>query len=197
MSLTTQTRPAPAAARPLRRFTVGEYYAMAAAGILKREDRVELIDGYLFAMSPIGIRHAACVLRLNRLFSRAVDPQAFVNVQNPVRLSNRSEPEPDLALLVPKDAYEARHPRADDVLLLVEVSETTFAFDRDVKLPLYALEGIREVWIVALEEDVVYAYRGPTDEGFAEARTLRRGEQIGVEAMPDVPPFAVNDILGA
>ena len=196
MSLTTQTRPA-SAARPLRRFTVGEYHAMAAAGILTPQDRVELIDGYLFAMSPVGIRHAACVLRLNRLFSRAVDPQAFVNVQNPVRLSNRSEPEPDLALLVPKDAYEVRLPRPDDVLLLVEVSETTLAFDRDVKLPLYAHEGIREVWIVALEEDVVYAYRGPTAEGFAEARTLRRGEQLGVEVLPDVSPFAVDDILGS
>ena len=196
MSPTTQTRPA-SATRPLRRFTVGEYHAMAAAGILTPQDRVELIDGYLFAMSPVGIRHAACVLRLNRLFSRAVDPQAFVNVQNPVRLSNRSEPEPDLALLVPKDAYEVRLPRPDDVLLLVEVSETTLGFDRDVKLPLYAREGIREVWIVALEEDGVYAYRGPTNEGFAQEQTLRRGEQIGVAALPDVLPFAIDDVLGA
>ena len=169
---------------------------MGRAGVFAPDERVELLDGYLYAMSPIGVRHAACVLRLTRLFSRAVDPHAFVSVQNPVRLSNRSEPEPDLALLAPKDVYDTRHPRPDDVLLLVEVSETTLPFDRDVKLPLYAREGIREVWIVALEEDRVYACRKPTSEGFGEQRALGRGGTLGIEALPDVRPFAVEEVLG-
>ena len=188
--------PAWTSARPLRRLTVDEYHAMGRAGVFAPDERVELLDGYLYAMSPIGIRHAACVRRLTRLFASAVGPRAIIDVQNPLRLSNHAEPEPDVTLLVPKDAYDVRLPRPDDVRLLVEVSDTTLPFDRDVKLPLYAREGVREVWIVALEEDRVYAYRKPTSEGYGERRTLGRGDELGVEALPDVRPFAVEEVLG-
>ena len=189
--------PTSTSAPPLYRFTTDEYHAMGRAGVFAPDERVELLDGYIFAMSPIGVRHAACVRRLTDLFYARVHPQASVSVQSPIRLSNRSEPEPDVALLAPKDAYEARHPRPDDVLLVVEVSETTLPFDRDVKLPLYARERIREVWIVALEEDRIYTYRKPTAEGFGEQRTLERGDTLEVEALPDVRPFAVEEILGS
>lgn len=180
----------------LRRFTVSEYYAMSQSGILKEDDRVELLNGTIIAMSPIGSRHAERVRTITALFYERVYPKALISVQDPIRLDNRSEPGPDLALLVPKDVYAARHPRPDEVLLVVEVSVTTLAFDRDVKLPLYARAGIPEVWLLALDEDRLYLYRQPGADGYAETRTLERGDTVNVTALPEVS-FDVADLLGA
>ncbi len=187
----------PATLPHVRCFTVAEYHAMVRAGILKENDRIELIDGRLITMSPIGSRHAACVDRLTRLFILSVGDDAVVRVQSPIRLDNRSEPEPDVALLAPKDLYAARHPRPDEVLLVVEVAVTTLPFDRDVKLPLYARAGIPEVWIVALDEDQVYVCRQPSPEGYATCTTLTRSDTVHVEALADAGPFAVADLLNA
>ncbi|HLT47219.1 MAG TPA: Uma2 family endonuclease [Rubricoccaceae bacterium] len=190
--------PPPVSDEPRERlFTVDEYYAMARAGILGPEDRVELIEGRIVAMSPIGHRHASSVSRLTRFFVRHADAFAVVWIQSPVRLSTRTEPEPDLALLVPKDAYAARHPRPEEVLLLIEVADTTLAYDRDTKLPLYAREGVREVWIVALPEERVHVYRRPTPEGYAEHAVFERGAALRAGALPeDVPPLPIEVALG-
>ena len=128
--------------RKPRLFTVSEYHAMVPAGVLCENDRVELIRGQIIPMSPIGSRHANCVDHLTELFIVRVRPQATVRVQNPIRLGNHSEPQPDLTLLIPKEIYAARHPRPDEVLLLVEVAVTSVDFDRQVKVPLYAEEGV-------------------------------------------------------
>src|SRR5438067_8717714 len=123
-------------------FTVDEYYGMAEAGILGPEDRVELIDGEIFQMSPLGNRHVGCVNRGNRLFLTAFLGRAVVSTQHPVQLNNYTEPEPDLALLkFLSDDYSGKKVRAEDVLLIVEVSDTTLRFDRNVKMPRYALAG--------------------------------------------------------
>jgi Uma2 family endonuclease len=127
-----------------RRFTVHDYHRMGEAGILHEDDRVELIEGELVEMTAIGTRHFSCVNRLNRLLVMHVGDDAIVSVQNPVRLNEYNEPQPDLAVIRPRD-YKESLPMPEDVLLLIEVSDSTLAYDRGVKLTLYARAGIREV----------------------------------------------------
>jgi len=180
-----------------RRFTVSEYHRMAEAGILGEDDPVELIDGQIYVMSPIGSQHAACVDRLTRLFILALHNQVLVRTQNPILLAPDSEPEPDVALLTPRDdAYAARHPRPDEVMLIVEVSGSSLEFDQTTKLPLYAQAGIPEVWIVALQADQIHIYREPSASGYAEHTTCERGDALTIQALPDASPFAVEDVLG-
>jgi Uma2 family endonuclease len=188
------TAPAPP---QTRRFTVSEYHRMAEAGILGEDDPVELINGQIYVMTPIGSQHAACVDRLTRLFVLAFHDQATVRVQNPILLGPDSEPEPDVSLLAPRDdAYAARHPRPEEVMLIVEVAGSSLAFDQKTKLPLYAQAGIPEVWIVALDEDQIHIYREPTASGYAAHTTHERGDTITVQPLPDAETFAVKDILG-
>jgi Uma2 family endonuclease len=145
-------------------FTVDDYYRMAEAGILKSTDRVELIRGEIIEMSPIGRRHAASVDRATELFVTRLHGRAIVRVQNPNRLDQYSEPQPDISLLKPRtDYYESGHPEPADIYLVIEVSDTPLAFDRDVKLPMYAIAGIREVWIVDLNGSALLVQ--PIDDG--------------------------------
>ena len=179
-----------------RRFTVAEYDQMAQADILSEDDRVELIDGEILEMTPIGRRHAGCVDCLAHLFYRSLGQAAQIRVQGPVRLSERSEPQPDIAVLRPRlDFYRLGHPTPEDVLLLVEVAETSAEGDRRVKAPLYARSDIREFWLVDLEEDVIFVYRDPTPTGYRTVRGARRGERLAPLAFP-AEEFAVADILG-
>jgi len=179
-----------------RLFTVAEYHRMVEAGILGEDDRVELIEGEIITMSPIGSRHAACVKRLTRLFDRSVGERAILGVQDPIRLGELSEPQPDLTLLKPRpDFYAAEHPGPQDILLLIEVAETSAEFDRHVKVPLYARFGIPEVWIVDLAEDGLDVFRHPSLEGYQTVQKLQRGESIVPLLLPDLQS-AVEAILG-
>src|SRR5574337_610208 len=167
--------------RPLaptrHRLNVDAYYRMAEAGILTDPHRVELIDGEIIDMPAIGSPHAAITNRLARRFSRSFgDEVALVSVQSPLRLDAHNEPEPDLMLLQPRaDGYRASHPGAADVLLLVEVAETSLAYDRTTKLPLYAKFGVPEVWIVDLKGPAVEVYREPRGDGYALKQRLAAG----------------------
>jgi Uma2 family endonuclease len=188
--------PTMAAYAKTRQFTVDEYYRMADAGILTEDDRVELIDGEIIEMPPIGSPHASCVLRLNRFFDRSVGESALVSVQNPLHLDDRSEPEPDVMLLRPRaDFYRSGHPTAADVLLLIEVSDSTIAFDRGVKIPLYARHRIPEVWLVDIGEDAIHVYRDPSPTGYRTVATHGRGERLTPSSFSDLS-FAVDEILG-
>ena len=179
-----------------RRFTAIEYHRMGQAGILREDDRLELLEGEIVEMAPIGSRHQATVDRLNRLFSSRAADAAMVRVQGPVRLGDDSEPQPDLILLRRRsDFYASAHPGPEDVLLLVEVSDTSAEYDREVKLPLYARHGIVEVWLVGLEAGVVEVYRGPTTHGYQEVSQLQRGQGLSSEALPQLE-LAVDEILG-
>ena len=179
-----------------RRFTVDEYYWMARVGILRPSDRVELIDGEIIEMNPIGEPHAGTVNRLNSVFSRRLGDAVIVAVQNPIRLDNGSEPEPDLALLRPRrDFYATGHPTPSDVLLVVEVSDTTVEYDTQTKAPLYARAGIPELWIVDLTRACVMVYLDPADAGYATTRVLRRGEVLRPLAFPDLA-LPIDDVLG-
>jgi Uma2 family endonuclease len=170
-----------------RRFSVDEYYRMAEAGILHEDDRVELLDGEIIEMTPIGSLHAACVDRLTRFFVSACGDRAIVRVQNPVRLSTESEPEPDLAILRPRADYYARaHPGPADVLLVIEVADSSLDYDRGRKAEAYARSGIPELWIVDLASEVVFVCRDPRAGSYRVEETRRRGQRLEVAGLAGV-----------
>ena len=176
------------------RFTVHDYHRMGEAGILHEDDRVELIEGEIVEMAAIGTRHFTCVNRLNRMLVMGVGEAAVVSVQNPVRLNEHTEPQPDITVIRPRD-YTQSLPVPEDVLLLVEVSDTTIAYDRNVKLPLYARAGIREVWLVNLPARTIEQYTDPSDEGYRRVDHKRGGQKLHPAALPDLTP-TVDEILG-
>jgi Uma2 family endonuclease len=179
-----------------RSFTVDEYHRMVEAGILREDDRVELLDGQIVEMSPIGPRHAGCVSALNHLLIRRLGDTVILGIQNPLVLRPRSAPEPDVAVLRRKAGfYRDAHPGPDDVLLVIEVADSSAETDRDVKIPLYAAAGIREVWLVDLEHERVHVYRSPSGNGYADVRTLARGDTV-VPLLVASGPVEVREILG-
>jgi Uma2 family endonuclease len=167
--------------------TVEQYYQMAQVGLLSPDDRVELIEGEIIDMAPIGSEHAGIVTTLAEWFNDALRKRATVAVQNPVRLGERSEPEPDLAILHRRqDRYRSAHPTAADVYLIIEVGQTSARYDREVKLPLYAKHAIPEVWIIDTEKRELSIHRDPQGERYAsQSRTTAPGK-IKLAALPDV-----------
>lgn len=169
------------------RFTVKEYYRMAETGILRPDARVELLNGKIIDMSPIGPFHGSLVKRLSRLFTLKANDRWIVSTQDSLRLNDYSEPEPDVALLKPSpDIYASRHPQPDDVFLLIEVSDTTLDYDREEKLPAYGRAGIAEVWIVNLNNATVEVYLDPHFTGYGAKSVLQAGDQSVPQAFPDV-----------
>lgn len=160
------------------RFTVREYHAMVEAGLLSEDDRVELIDGEIVEMAPIGTRHLACVVALTHLLTKASDDRYFVSVQNPILLDEGTEPQPDLSLLRTRPNPTGELPGPENLLLIVEVSDTTLDYDRKVKLPRYGRSGVPEVWIVDLQSRRVEIYTDPFPEGYQQSRTAGAGEQV-------------------
>lgn len=158
---------------------------MAAAGIFSEDDRVELIEGEIVEMNPIGSRHAACVGRLTKLLERIAGDVSIVWVQNPVQVNDYSEPLPDVALLRPRDDFYAQaNPQAADVLLIIEVADSSVGYDRGIKLPLYAGAAIPEVWLVNLPDETIEIYRLPLGNSYQEARTVKRGESAASKSIP-------------
>lgn len=169
------------------RFSVRDYYRMAEAGVLAPDARVELVDGEIHDMSPIGPFHGGVVNRLNRLFTGAASGRYLVSVQNSARLDDYSEPQPDLMLLKPApDDFMSHHPGADDVFLLIEVADTSLTHDRERKIPVYARSGISEVWIINLSEESIEVYREPHLRGYAIKNTLRAGDDAVPQRFPDI-----------
>jgi len=168
------------------RFSVEDYYRMGETGLLGPDARVELLDGEIIDMSPIGPSHGGVVSRLLRLFARMSSGRFLLTVQNPVRLDEHSEPQPNLMLLkaLPDD-YTTRHPGPRDVLLLIEVAGSSLAYDRGTKLPAYGRSGISEVWIVNLEDETIEVYREPHLAGYASTTLVRPGEKAYPLAFPD------------
>jgi Uma2 family endonuclease len=166
-----------------RRFTVAEYEEMASAGILHEDDRVELIMGEVVEMSPIGGRHIACVNRLNRLLNRHLDERFIVSVQNPLRLSPNSEPQPDLAILNNHD-YGGEPPTAADALLVIEVADSSRDYDRGTKLPIYAAAGIAESWLIDLVAGGIERHTEPGANGYRLIARAGRGESLASVVVP-------------
>lgn len=169
-----------------KRFSVADYHRMGEAGIFGEDDRVELIEGEIIEMTPIGSPHGGRVKQLNRLLAQAVGERAVIAVQDPVVLGERSEPEPDLALLRPRaDFYTESHPRPPDVWLLIEVADTSLAFDRDVKVPLYARHGIPEVWLVDIEHRQVLRFAVPRDGVYQVEGVIDLGRPTPLPGLAD------------
>jgi Uma2 family endonuclease len=185
------------AAVPVRRcFSVDEYYRMAEAGILIDDERVELIEGEIVQMPPIGSVHSGVVNRGNDRFAGPLAGRAVVSIQNPVHLSSHSELVPDLALLRPRpDYYDESHPGPADVLLIIEVSDSTLRYDRGRKLAAYAAAGIPEVWIEDVKGKRILIYRAPTDGEYARMEIVGQGGTLSPLAFPDLV-LKVTDLLG-
>jgi Uma2 family endonuclease len=178
---------------PYHRWTVDEFHQMAIAGLLDETDRVELIEGEMIDMAPIGSKHAFIVNRISQLLSARVGEQCLVSTQNPVRLGDRSEPQPDIALLQIGN-YMASFPTASDVLLIVEVSDSTLEYDRDIKLGLYARHGIPEVWLLDVNAGELTLYREPAEGQYRLIRKPTNAEAVAPMAMPEAL-FSLVEIM--
>lgn len=171
---------------PRHRLTVADFLRMGKAGILGENAPVELIEGDLIDMLPIGSRHAAVVGRLTHLLVQAAGDRAIVWVQNPISINEHTMPQPDVALLKPRaDSYSSAHPRPGDVLLIIEVAETTLEYDIKVKLPLYARAGVPEVWIIDLASSQITCYRNPSKSTYTSTEPVSLAE-VGLTALPGV-----------
>jgi len=176
-------------------FSVEDYHRMAEAGILGPDDRLELIDGEVLEMSPIGDRHAVAVNIATNRFAAVFGSRVFLSVQNPLRLNDHTELQPDIVLLKYRDDfYRDRMWTAKEVLLVLEVSDTTLRYDRMVKLPQFATAGVPEVWIESLAADELLVFRGLSDRSYSTALTFRRDDLVSTLAFPEVS-FRVGDLL--
>jgi Uma2 family endonuclease len=179
---------------PLR-FKVDDYYKMIELGILKDYEKAEIIEGELIKKMTAGDRHASTVNILNRIFSRNMSDEVLVSVQNPIRLSDYNEPEPDLVLADLRKFDGTRHPRPAEIILIIEVSDSTPKYDPDTKLSLYAEAEIYEVWIVNLQNDIVEVHQNPSNGIYQLAKIFKRGEKIVSEVLPNLS-LEVDKILG-
>ncbi len=178
-----------------RRFTADEYYAMARAGVFTDSDRVELIEGEIQTMTPIGPLHAVAVDRAAYALMRGVQQGAVVRVQGPIRLNALNEPQPDIALLSPPaDFYRNAHPRPEDVLLVVEIAESSLRYDREVKATLYARHGIVEYWLVDLTSGTITSYTSASIEGYRQTVKRACGESLAPTSLPCCS-ICVDDLL--
>jgi Uma2 family endonuclease len=177
-------------------FNVDEYHRMAEVGLLTEDSRVELIEGEIVELSPIGSTHGGTVKRTSAFLNRALGDAVIVSVQDPIRLNDYSEPQPDIALLKPrKDFYSKSHPTAEDVLVVIEVADTSLNYDRNVKLPLYARAGIPEAWLMVLAKDIIEVHSQPKNGKYQKVQRLKRGKTL---TSPILRKFTcrVEDLLG-
>ncbi len=179
-----------------RWITTDEYERMGAAGIFGTDARLELIEGSIYEMSPIGSRHAACVDTLTFILVGLAQRNFIVRIQSPIRLSDFSEPQPDVTLLRwQADRYRTAHPRPADVLLIIEVTGTTIETDRTVKLPLYAQAGINEVWLINLPDERIELYAAPVGGVYQTVQHFARGEDVQAQTLPGLV-VSIADVFG-
>jgi Uma2 family endonuclease len=170
-----------------RKLSVSDFHRMGEAGILGEDDRIELIDGEMIEMAPIGVLHASVVNELSQMLNATLGRAAIVSVQNPITLPPLNEPQPDIAVLKPRtDKYRHALPSAADVLLVIEVADTTLRYDREIKMPLYARHGIMEAWLIDLQAQAVTIHREPAVQGYGRVFVQRVSEAISPQLLPDV-----------
>jgi Uma2 family endonuclease len=175
--------------------TAREFERMVEKGVFQEDVRLELLEGEIVEMSPIGKRHAACVDALNWWLNRCLGDAAIVRVQNPILLNDLSEPQPDIALLKPRaDFYRETLPTPADVLLVVEVADTSVEYDRKLKLPIYARAGVSEVWIVNLQEEVIEIYSRPSGDAYESAARRGRGDEVSSQTVAGLT-VKVEDVI--
>ncbi len=170
-----------------RKFTITESHQMSAIGILTPDERIELIEGEIIPMSPIGTKPAATVKRLNSLLNQQLSNQAIIGVQDPVKLDNLSEPQPDISILkMRSDFYEFALPKSEDILALIEVADSSIKYEQEVKIPLYAKSKIAEVWLVNLNNCSLEIYRNPHNQSYQSQKILTGTQTISFLAFPEI-----------
>ena len=170
-----------------RKFTTEQYHLMHEAGVFAEGDRLELINGEITEMSPIGRKHAACVARLTKVFELKLGDRTIIWSQNPIRLVDNSEPQPDLAILkLRSDFYEDSLPIPTDILLIIEVADSTLTYDREIKMPLYASAGIPEMWLFDLNRKIIEGYSQPSALGYKRMQRYEQNDTFSMLAFPDV-----------
>jgi len=181
----------------IHKFNIETYHKMINAGILHEDDRVELINGRIVDMTPIGTRHVSCVNRINNLFSRRLHGEAIISIQNPILLlKEESEPQPDITLLKWRDDfYRETLPGPEDIFLVVEVADTSQEYDRDIKIPLYGRAGIRETWLVDLQDNTIEIYTDPSASGYKSRKKVNPDQTISPIHFPHIN-IPVKEILG-
>ena len=194
--MTTTQVQAPQVTRETRKFTAEEYFRMVEAGIIQEDERVELVEGEILLMPPMGHPHASGIMRHTRIFaSLIVANRVTLLVQAPLPLSEHSAPEPNLALLkFREDDYAGGYASPEDTLLVIEVAESSLNYDMAVKSQIYGRAGIAEMWVLNLQGDCLERFTEPGDAGYAQHTTLRRREKISPVSLPDVE-LAVEDLL--
>ncbi|MCI0525840.1 MAG: Uma2 family endonuclease [Nitrospira sp.] len=182
---------------PMKRlFTTAEYRRMMEVGILTEKDRVELIEGQIMEIGPMGDRQAACVDSLKTFLNLQLDQSAIVLAQNPIALDQHSELQPDLILLQPRaDLYAQIHPTPADIRLVIEITGAFGEYDRSVKLPLYARAAILEVWLVDLFKDLIEVYREPSEGVYQKVQQVQRGQALSPKEFPDLE-LSADTVLG-
>lgn len=177
------------------RFTLDEYHRLGEMGVFSEDDRIELLDGEIIEMTPIGLRHAACVKRLNALLGHQVGTRSILSIQDPLRVLD-SEPLPDIAILHYRaDFYADKAAAAEDARLIIEVADSSLHYDQHHKAPLYAQAGVPELWVIDLNDDLVWVYLEPSDKGYLSIKAHKRGVSITPQAFEDIQ-LSVTDILG-
>ena len=178
-----------------RKFTVAEYNLMGEAGILQPDERVELIEGEIQKMSPKGKRHSVSTTRANDCFRKQLGDKVIVRSQEPIVIGEHSEPEPDIALVVPTEKeYIDHHPKPQEVLLVLEVSDTTLAKDRIIKARLYGQAGVIQYGVLNVNARELEDYRDPDESGYRTKHTYKAGESFTLVAFPEIS-IAVSDLL--
>jgi len=178
-----------------RLINVDEYHRMAEVGILTEADKVELIHGQILKKSPVGSKQAAIVDRINKLLNQHFIDNAIVRIQNPVRINDINEPEPDIAVLkYREDYYIEKHPKPQDIFLVIEVSDTTLTYDKEIKLPLYATAGIPEFWLINIEKSEIEVHRSPATDNYTTITIHRAGDSIALPSASD--RLDVGTLLG-
>lgn len=174
---------------------IHEWQRMGEANIFPPSTRIELIEGEILEMAPIGFNHSGHLKRIIKLFSKLAQDTAIISAQDPLQLGDLSEPEPDFMLLKPvDDFYSSRHPNASDVVLLIEIAESSLTYDQNQKLRLYALHGVAEYWLLNLNDNCLEVYREPFGETYAQKSTLRAGDSVTLTQLPDIT-IQVSSIL--
>jgi len=182
-------------ATPKKKFDLQEYHHLIDTGIFHEDKKVELIEGELFEMSPVGFRHASCVNKLNYIFSLKLGEKAIVSIQNPIKLNNKSEPQPDIVLLKPRDDfYATQHPTPEDILLLIEVADSSIEYDRTIKLPSYAENKIIETWLIDLNNNFLEKHTNPKTNYYQKREKLSREDVVFSDSFSDIQ-IAIKDII--
>jgi Uma2 family endonuclease len=178
-----------------RFFNIDEFHKMLSVGIFSEDDRLELIEGEIIEMTPISSRHAYYVDKITRIFFQKLSDKVGIRIQNPIKLGKYSEPQPDIALVkLPLEKYQFQHPEPEDIYLVIEVSDTSYDYDKNIKIPLYGKYGIKESWLIDINKNRIEVFRNPFKEGYKSCNIFCAKEELSPLHFPEIKIF-VNEIL--